>query len=273
MPTYVCRRCGYSTQLLSNLRQHCSRLKPCKPVLANIPVDIDAFIADARPVTTHKCASCNKCFASASSLCHHTHRCPRRHEVNEGQTVNIAPQMSEVHIDGDNNSVQQVVNITVPAPPLRSFGSTELQYIRDDIRLLEKCFKGIERGMAELAERIHFNAAHAENHNIRLRSQKQGTVDLYVDGKWVVANSKVVLRRIVHEVEMLLRAHPVTALYAKEYEGTLTEDEEGMLKNWHHTVRYESRPYHRVLRNIEAIMITAKQRQDGASTSRAATPS
>ena len=100
---FSCKRCGYSTDIKGNLKNHFRRKRPCKPLLNDIPIKvlIDAFLIEnthkytqptqnyTKPThkytqsthkytqSTHKytkkyiCESCNKRFSRSDSLKRH----------------------------------------------------------------------------------------------------------------------------------------------------------------------------------------------------------
>ncbi len=73
--------------------------------------------------------------------------------------------------------------------------NNNIPYITRDIlneRLL-KCDEGVIATMTD----IHFNALHPENKNVRLKSKKQGTVEVRRNGEWKVAPLKMITETLL----------------------------------------------------------------------------
>ena len=84
MKEYKCKRCGYDTYKISNLKQHLSRGFQCAPLLADI--DPLALLDDLKKDFTPGCRKCTRCsrvLASKQSLDRHMLVC---------KTDNIIPQ-------------------------------------------------------------------------------------------------------------------------------------------------------------------------------------
>ena len=88
-----------------------------------------------------------------------------------------------------NNTINQV-NIVV-----HNFMSEKIPYITQAIlneRMLA-CGDGV---IATIAD-IHFNALHPENKTVRLKSKKQGTVEVRRNGEWKIAPLKAVTENLL----------------------------------------------------------------------------
>jgi hypothetical protein len=226
MVNYRCFRCGFQAKQLSHLRDHCDRVFPCKPLLGDIPVDFDKFVKMCQRAKPHTCPKCSKGYGSKASLYQHSRKCTSSaddvsssaaatnitnnfdnssHVSNVTNNINNSSHITNVtnNIDNSTHVDNSTTNITIQVLP---FGKENLQDILDDKQFLIKCVKSAESsGMVSLMKRIHFDDAHPENKNVKVRSQKRQQMEVMgEDERWHVVDQTDTLDRMMRRGKVML---------------------------------------------------------------------
>ena len=90
---FSCMRCGYSTNVKCNLKNHLMKKKICPPVVSGIDrsyildnIAKDIFVKDEEPnKTKHMCIYCNSTYSKNSNLHRHQKTCPLKKKFEEEQ--------------------------------------------------------------------------------------------------------------------------------------------------------------------------------------------
>ena len=92
----------------------------------------------------------------------------------------------------NNNTINQDVKVDIV---VHNFMSEKIPYITQAI--LNQRLLDCDDGVIATIEDIHFNALHPENKTVRLKSKKQGTVEVRRNGEWKTAPLKMVTENLL----------------------------------------------------------------------------
>lgn len=120
---YTCKRCGYETSNLTNLKKHLSRKDPCQPLLSNETCEhiLEKLHGKQYQLKTYTCDVCFKVYKDSSGLCYHkkTKSCKPKND-NNNESIHI-----EVINNSCNNCSSGNINIelshTIDSLPVSGF--------------------------------------------------------------------------------------------------------------------------------------------------------
>ena len=236
MSGFSCKRCGYKTPLLCNLKKHLTRKFTCDPLLCDDSVQT---LLNALPNVSNKeksfcCDECDKQFTSRSGLFSHKKK-QHSAEINNGITNQIVVRnyvdelemmkekyerlenrqkeletiiqtrmgntIATIGSNNNNNSIQNII--------INNFGSENTSHLSKDF--LDDCMKKLNTGMKNLMKEIHFNPDVPENHNIRLLSKKQNLLETFEDGLWHPRDKNNTLDEMIKQGYRILFKHFIEA--------------------------------------------------------------
>ena len=122
------------------------------------------------------CKYCPKTYTQQSNLCRHQKTCQM--QCKECENCKILQQ--------EIAELRRIQNIStsITINNICDFTNPRLDHISDEILL--SCVNDVDNGLFELIKAVHFNPNVKDNHNIRLKSSKKETVDIYVNGVWIL---------------------------------------------------------------------------------------
>ncbi|MSX83146.1 MAG: hypothetical protein F2740_02245 [Actinobacteria bacterium] len=233
-----CKRCGYSTTLLSTLKRHLQRKKQCNPVVEDIETSIlynKCFEKDVKP---YKCEYCDKSYTHISSTSYHKKTCVKKIEIEllqkqqliidqqkqieslkavlPANTINNANTNTNTNTNSHNTITNN--NITINA-----FGKENIEYLKNNPnykQIMMNCMAEKEHGVMKLLEYIYFNPDHPENQTVKKSIKKDNFIKLYDGKKWNLSFVDKGLSTILLKIE----AEFVAFLDKMEDEGTRVKD-------------------------------------------------
>lgn len=215
--TFLCKRCGYETNIKQSLIRHLRKIKECPPVndtSERIHL-INELRTDKQPILSNKKVSCKYCaqgFDDKSNMYKHMKICrknPKRiqFEYLEKQIEELKRQIQA----STNHSMQQNVvtnnqiiqNFNIQ---LKDFGFEKTDHLPR--HFLNNCFAN--KRIVELIENIHFDQECPENHNVRIRSTKKEYMEVFENGKWTIKDQDQILTDLIQKGYRILSKHGKT---------------------------------------------------------------
>jgi hypothetical protein len=117
------------------------------------------------------------------------------------ETVSNVSQTQNNNNNTNTNNTNVVGNTT--NIHINSFGRETYDHL--PLEFLTSCF--MMKNMESLVENIYFDKDCPQNHNVKLKSAKQKTVEVYDDGLWRVRHSADVADDIINKGHSLLYSH------------------------------------------------------------------
>lgn len=217
----VCKRCGYTSLYRSDLLRHFKRKYPCKPLLADTPINTlyNEFISACNSTDkTYKCRICNKGFTAYQNRHRHEKLCRINNpkQVNQDPSVSLEEfeklkkEMEElknkiVHIGQSNVNNGNVYNTSINVSSnthLRNFGSENMQAIPQEF--IRNCFMNLD--IRDLLENLHFDDNFPENQNVRLISLKNEIMELYKNDKWYATSLLQGMQELIKQACYIFRS-------------------------------------------------------------------
>jgi len=236
---FLCKRCGYSTTLLSTLKRHLQRKKHCNPVVEDIETSIlynKCFEKDVKP---YKCEYCDKSYTHISSTSYHKKTCVKKIEIELLQQqqliidqqkqieslkavlpANTINNTNNANTNTNTNSHNTITNNNIT---INAFGKENIEYLKNNPnykQIMMKCMAEKEQGVMKLLEYIYFNPDHPENQNVKKSIKKDNFIKLYDGKKWNLSFVDKGLSTILLKIE----SEFVAFLEKMEDEGTRVKD-------------------------------------------------
>jgi hypothetical protein len=205
---YCCKRCGYETNLKSNLKIHLTSKKECTIKLEDINREI--LLNELNKKEKHYiCKSCNKEFNNRQNKWKHEKICKisekksNIYNLNDNDLRDLVLKLSEelevmkeekkqqniiINNTNNDNSTNITNNINIILDNLRPFGKENYDYI--DIDAIKKIIKPARNLLYRFIKMIHFNINHPENWNYFISNMRGNKANVY-NGKKFVIDDKV----------------------------------------------------------------------------------
>ena len=237
-----CKRCGYSTTLLYDLKKHLQRKKQCNPVVEDIETSIlynEYFEKDIKP---YKCDYCDKRYNHISSTYKHKKTCVKKIEIETLQKQQLNQQIvttinntNNANTNTNTNSHNTITNNNIT---INAFGKENIEYLKNNPnykQIMMNCMAEKEHGVMKLLEYIYFNHDHPENQTVKKSItiplvvgdpkghaplKKDNFIKLYDGKKWNLSFVDKGLSTILLKIE----AEFVAFLDKMEDEGTRVKD-------------------------------------------------
>lgn len=208
--TFICRRCGYKTEVRTNFGKHLFRVSPCKPDLEDVPIeDLRAEFDATLPSEPKTCTHCNAEFPTPAALQNHKRSCnigklhgrlvelearytkltqeidavraeyrTLTQQNNPTPNINVSDNHGPVSVAVNSNNTENRYEIH-----LYNFNSPNVDYIPKSF--LEWCFENHPDSIPRLIDGIFFNEEHPENHTIVKKNLNKGKVRCFENGEWI----------------------------------------------------------------------------------------
>jgi len=227
---FICKRCNQEFLHKAYLKSHLERKRICDFIDNDYDVKIliEELYKRNLKDKTYDCEYCGMKFNSTSGKCQHKKNCkdkPKGTEtiVNElsEQVKKLQSKIEELQIPNaqnitnntTNNNNTQNINITVPK--LKNFGWENMDAIPES--LVSSLFMNLR--FKELLANLHCDPNFPENQNVRIKSVKRNTMEIYRNNKWDIVTFTKGL------TDLLLQGHKIfTDYYNKDKKRILEED-------------------------------------------------
>lgn len=209
MVTYTCDRCGYTTARRSTFAKHLIRKFQCKPKVSDATTRAQLTELVVPKAKAHKCDKCGRSYGSRSALGVH------QKDPCEPKALSIPKDVASLQVlvehltrkcadlEARNEQLEaRLAGGPSQAPPTTAcFGSEDTSYIPQDA--MDNCTELVrsnrESAISHTLLKIFFDPAHPENHNVRLKSARMGTVEVFRGGQWVLDDLKETVKKMVEK--------------------------------------------------------------------------
>lgn len=232
-----CSRCGYTTQRKGDLVKHLRKTIECPAATSNIDRNIQLNLLCGKVINDSNfiCEYCEQKFNCRSNMYKHRKSCKKRPCENvellkeEMSIIKKELELVKKQVNDQKNqtSINNVnTNNNVTNIHINSFGRENLDHLPKDF--LTSCF--MMKNIPSLIENIYFDEECPENHNVKLRSSKNKTANVYDDGKWRISPVDKIIDEMVNKGQTILSKH---YKYNKEFvEEEMSEDEIMEVIDW-----------------------------------------
>lgn len=220
--SYICRRCGYTTQYKHAFLKHLEKKKVCESILEDI--NVEDILKTVRPIVktkSHQCKRCKKQFSHPSGLSRHKKTCVKTDDINEIKerfrqeviddvvhdiknelrreiTEELKKNMSNNNVTINNNTYVVVLN---------NFGAEDVSHIIEDNDFLDKCLSTLQTGIPKVVEKIYYDKSKPENKTVVLKSSKRKTALVHTNGEWIEKHLNQVVPFMVLKGSKILCNH------------------------------------------------------------------
>jgi hypothetical protein len=235
---YTCNRCSYSTDLKQSLIRHLEKKQICSSEKSDIDRYDQITILKNRNLNDSYC-ECNYCykkFNNKSNMYTHRKNCKKSTKNNslndlknkveflikqnkdlENKINNTTPiiQNNTTPIIQNNTTNNNTQNININVPKIRDFGKENMVALPET--LISTLFMDLR--FKELLANLHCDPNYPENQNVRIKSIKRNTMEIFRNNKWDIMTFAKGL------TELLLQGHKIFKdYYDKDKERILEED-------------------------------------------------
>lgn len=222
MVVYECPRCGYTTSFFPNFKAHLQRKTLCDPKKENLTTEqminfYDGLLEAKTLKKTYVCEYCKKAeFDSSQKKYRHKLQCPSSpstSNTNANEIRQLKEEIGELKKQIASSSGPSVVNYnnnnygtTINIVNMRAFGSENVSHIQQNKEFLASCL--FDKDIPKLAQEIHGDTDHPENHNIRIFSHKKELIEtMNHDNIWILAQKDEALGDMLNNCYRILREY------------------------------------------------------------------
>jgi len=237
---YKCKRCNIIFKCKAYLKSHLQRKNTCDCINHEYDIDINILLDELyeRKLNdkTFDCEYCNKKFNHASTKTQHKkickHKPPDEITLLKNTVENLASKIDDQQTTIDeqqtqinklesqpknttNNNTQINNNISLNGVKLRDFGRENMDAIPESLVSSLFC----ELRFRELLAQLHCDPNFPENQNIRIRSIKRNTMEIFRNNKWDILTFSKGLN------ELLLQGHKIFSEYCKKDKNRIIQED------------------------------------------------
>jgi hypothetical protein len=226
--SFICKRCNSQFSNKFNLKSHLLKNIPCEFIESDFDrnILIDDLYQRKLNDKTFDCEYCNKKFNHTSTKTQHKKICkskPLDKITILENTVEKLISKIEILEAQPKNTTNNNTQININGIKLRDFGRENMEAIPQS--LISTLFMDLR--FRELLAQLHCDPNYPENQNIRIKSIKKNTMEIFRNNKWDLLSFNKGLQ------ELLLHGHKIFKDYYKnDKERILKEDmDEDELRN------------------------------------------
>jgi hypothetical protein len=220
---FICKRCNINFFSKTRLKIHLQKKNTCEFI--DIDIDIDTLINELyeRKINnkTYDCEFCSKQFNSTSGKCQHKKICKKKPIETIEQLLRMQQQIDKQQEQIENlkyiphNNITNNTQINVNGIKLKDFGWENMGALPES--LISTLFMNLR--FRELLANLHCDPNYPENQNIRIKSIKRNTMEIFRNNKWDIMTFTKGLN------ELLLQGHKIFKDYYKnDKDRILNED-------------------------------------------------
>lgn len=224
---YSCKRCGYNTDRLSNLKIHLKSKHGCNDTLG-CGLSEETLLSGLhdrnsdRDQGKYLCGYCGTHYKTVTGRNRHQSKCNANDEINklraevtklkaENEILKGNPPITHHNtINTTNNITDNSVNINTITVVLRNFGDEDIEHVKNDTDFLDRCLKELPTAVRNVVEKIYYDKDHPENKTILMKSLKANHVMIHQDGAWKLRHISETIPKMVKTGRNILRDHYVT---------------------------------------------------------------
>ena len=206
---FTCKRCGYETNLKTNLGLHLKRKNICNAIISDISIDDllkEITVEKIYKELTYDCDFCKKKFNHASGKSRHMKTCKETNYKLEQMQEEIN-QLKELisHQPTTINNINNITNNIQNNIVLENFCKEDVEFISDTF--IRKCLSRVANGFEDLTKKIHFNPNKPEYHNVTIANKKDSYLEVFKDNKWQFQDKNVTLDALIKQCFDILSSH------------------------------------------------------------------
>jgi hypothetical protein len=211
---FICKRCNIKFSSKPRLKTHLQRKNICTFIETDCDRNllIEELYERKLNDKTYTCEYCNKQFNHASTKSQHKKICKSKplDEITQLKTT-VNQLVSKIEIletqPKNNNTTNNNNNtqININGVKLRDFGRENMDALPES--LISSLF--LELRFRELLAQLHCDPNYPENQNVRLKSIKRNTMEIFRNNKWDLVNFNNGL------TELLIQGHRIFKDYYK----------------------------------------------------------
>jgi hypothetical protein len=227
---FICKRCGYKTNLKANLKTHLNNKTICKVLLEDI--DRSELLKEIenrelKKKSSYNCSKCNKELSTRQSKWKHEKTCNKLDDKDLKELVlNLTKEIEElkknvnITINNDNSTTNNdnSININIILENLRPFGKENYDYI--DQNSIKNILKPGRLIIYKFIKMIHFNINHPENWNYFISNLRGNKANVYNGKRFELEDKVESLRKLIYSKKEFLE------VFIKEIEDLLEIDKE-----------------------------------------------
>lgn len=209
---HICKRCGYTSNRLSNLKTHFQRKYPCIDNLQS-GKSIQSLLEELSPdasTFSYKCIFCGVGFETRQGRYKHNKICQSNKdqiiETQNKEIKHLKEQLQASQSTTTHNNIVITYNTNISFV-VNDFGNEDVSYIQSDKLFLDKCLKELSSGIGALVEKIYFDDDHPENKTIMMKNFKLNQVMVKEDGEWKQKHTKETIPKMVKKGQKILHNH------------------------------------------------------------------
>lgn len=135
--------------------------------------------------------------------------------VNSADKYNTESGQLNTNCQVTNNTIQNNINISVSAPSTNTespyaFGQEDWSYITD--KEMKKIMSGVNSCVPTLVEKLHFDAKHPENHNIKIQNKSRSEIKVFDGNMWRTQDKNTTVDELINNIRGRLDDHEETFL-------------------------------------------------------------
>lgn len=200
IPINECKRCHFATSQPSMLKRHLLRKYQCHPEFSDISCQdlLDELNKQIQDKKTFKCRFCESWFSSRPSRCVHekSHKDPSKIAEELVKMKHALQTLTKPQDQNGSNNIQ-----------INNFLKENDEYILNDRPFIHQCVQRMDKGLVELAEKIHFDPNRPENNNLRITNKKQPYIQYFNGNKWMHGKKDKVLNEVIDKSYGIMQDH------------------------------------------------------------------
>ena len=217
MTTFICKRCECIFNRKANLIQHLKRKNICDPIYndSESSLLINELINKKYNETTYNCCYCEKKFNFHSAKYRHQNICKNKDNITS-KIKELESKLTELNNKLNvTNNITNNTQINLNGIKLRDFGNENMNAIPES--LISTLFMDLR--FRELLANLHCDPNYPENQNVRIKSIKRNTMEIFRNNKWDLMTFTNGL------TELLLQGHKIfKEYYQNDKNRILNED-------------------------------------------------
>jgi hypothetical protein len=218
---YTCKRCEMFFLIKSHLKSHLQRKNPCEFIDQDYDRDILINELYKKPLNekTFDCEFCETKFNHSSTKSRHKKICKSRpldkFSILEQTVEELKKELINIKSKPINNTTNNNTQININGIKLRDFGRENMEAIPQS--LISTLFMDLR--FRELLANLHCDPNYPENQNVRIKSIKNNTMEIFRNNKWDLITFTNGL------TELLLQGHKIfKEYYQNDKNRILNED-------------------------------------------------
>lgn len=205
MTGFVCDRCHYSTEYLSNFKRHLTKKHPCAETFSSKTQE--ELLAPHTFNKSYVCKECSKGFTSAQGRRQHRKHCKGAPScsTNTGALLKMVANLCHTNQPATihNTIIQNTQHNNIQV--INAFGREDTSHLNNTF--LNTCLRRTSKGFVQLLEKLHWDPAVPGNANIRISNRKAPLAEVQQSGKWHFVPRDKAINQMIDKGQGILSEH------------------------------------------------------------------